>query len=215
MYPNLILHFICKRRETMSRRSVDIVDQWQMEPAIVEDTPPSYGEIEVQDEDPPDKRRPLLGIKLTGCRLVNMSIILVFGIWKAVLSYRGQSAAPTTLEFVAGTLLALIVYYVGQFQEERPETCPYFFEYDLTRDNTFVIILAALRYALLFMLRARVHLWVCSGPSESNIAETVTLIVAVSPLIGILGTLQQSFCILHRLRGFQYSAVPWHRNLWY
>jgi hypothetical protein len=105
------------------------VDQWQIVSAIFEDTPapnanPSSvlltrhlpfttqlhrgSEIVVQDEDPPDKRRPLLGVKLTGYRLVNMSIVLAFGIWKAVLSYRGQSAAPTTLEFVAGTPLALM-----------------------------------------------------------------------------------------------------------
>ena len=54
-------------------------------------------------------------IKLTGCILFNTSVILGFGIAKAIYSYRGQAIVSTTLDWVSGTALG-IVY--GFFWEE-------------------------------------------------------------------------------------------------
>ena len=54
-------------------------------------------------DDPP----PPLGVKLTGYRLLNMSVVFAFGITKAILTYMGQSVAPTTLDWVSGAFLAL------------------------------------------------------------------------------------------------------------
>jgi hypothetical protein len=36
-----------------------------------------------------------------------MSVVFVFGITKAVLTYMGQSVAPTTLDWVSGAVLAI------------------------------------------------------------------------------------------------------------
>jgi hypothetical protein len=49
-----------------------------------------------------------LGIKLTGYRLLSMTVILAFGIQKVVSSYHGQPVTPTMVELVVGTLLAIM-----------------------------------------------------------------------------------------------------------
>lgn len=49
-----------------------------------------------------------LGVKLTGYRLLNMTIIFSFGIIKGILTYMGQSTTPTTLDWVSGALLAVV-----------------------------------------------------------------------------------------------------------
>ena len=53
-----------------------------------------------------DAALPPLGVKLTGYRLLNMTTVFSFGIIKAILTYMGQSTAPTTLDWVSGALLA-------------------------------------------------------------------------------------------------------------
>ena len=52
--------------------------------------------------------RPPLGVRLTGYRLLNVGVILVFGVIEVSLAYCGQSLAPTTLDWVAGALLVLM-----------------------------------------------------------------------------------------------------------
>jgi hypothetical protein len=51
---------------------------------------------------------PPLGVKLTVYRMLNMITLLSFGIIKGILTYMGKSAAPTTLDWVSGTLLAAV-----------------------------------------------------------------------------------------------------------
>jgi hypothetical protein len=60
-----------------------------------------------------DERRepPPLGAKLTGYRLLNLGVILIFGVIKAAL---GLSSALTTLDWVAGVSLA-IMYSLSKF----------------------------------------------------------------------------------------------------
>jgi hypothetical protein len=45
---------------------------------------------------------------MTGYHLLNIAVILAFGIPKAVSSYRGESVIPTTLDWVEGTLIAVM-----------------------------------------------------------------------------------------------------------
>ncbi|KAH9985921.1 hypothetical protein BJV77DRAFT_1071211 [Russula vinacea] len=52
----------------------------------------------IRHESTSDGLPPPLGVKLTGYRLLNMSVVFVFGITKAILTYMGQSAVPTTLD---------------------------------------------------------------------------------------------------------------------
>jgi hypothetical protein len=58
---------------------------------------------------PPSQNEPrqLLLVKVTGYRLLNIFVITVVAAWKAVLSYQGQSFAPTTLDWIAGGVLGL------------------------------------------------------------------------------------------------------------
>ena len=53
-----------------------------------------------------DVTPPPLGVKLTGYRLVFMTTLL-FGTVKTILTYMGQSTAPTTLDWVVGTFLTV------------------------------------------------------------------------------------------------------------
>jgi hypothetical protein len=52
--------------------------------------------------------KPPLGVEMTGYHLFNIAAILAFGIPKAVSSYRGQSVIPKTLDWVEGTLVAVM-----------------------------------------------------------------------------------------------------------
>jgi hypothetical protein len=55
-----------------------------------------------------DATPPPLGVKLTAYRLVFMVTVLSFGTVKTILTYMGQSIAPTTLDWVAGTFLTAV-----------------------------------------------------------------------------------------------------------
>ena len=55
-----------------------------------------------------DATPPPLGVKLTGYRLLNMITVFGIGITKGILTYMGQSTAPTTLDWIGGALLAVV-----------------------------------------------------------------------------------------------------------
>ena len=52
-----------------------------------------------------DATLPPLGVKLTGYRLVSMATVFAFGTVKTILTYKGHSIAPTTLDWVSGTFI--------------------------------------------------------------------------------------------------------------
>jgi hypothetical protein len=110
----------------MSRESFDIIDQTddvlheigtRFDPRFVINsthtltstvTPPCCSNS-TRNEDQQNHSL-LLGVELTGYHLLNTVVILSFGIPKAISSYdsyRGQSVISTTLDWVAGTLLAV------------------------------------------------------------------------------------------------------------
>jgi hypothetical protein len=49
-----------------------------------------------------------LGVKLTTYRLLNVVIILAFGLAKFMLSLKGQNIAPVGLDWVAGSVFAAL-----------------------------------------------------------------------------------------------------------
>ena len=55
-----------------------------------------------------DELQPPLRVKLTGYRLLNMSVVFTFGVAKAILTYMGESAMPTTLDWIGGAFLAVM-----------------------------------------------------------------------------------------------------------
>ncbi|KAH9998090.1 hypothetical protein BJV74DRAFT_235875 [Russula compacta] len=71
-----------------------------------------------------------LRVKLTGCFLFNTSVILGFGTAKAVYSYRGQAIVSTTLDWVSGTALAIVLYWLSMLESRCPKMWPLFFEVD-------------------------------------------------------------------------------------
>ncbi|KAI0049531.1 hypothetical protein FA95DRAFT_1604342 [Auriscalpium vulgare] len=97
--------------------------------------------------------RPLLLIKITGFRLLNTAVIIAFGLAKAVLSYRGESAVPTTLDWVLGVLCAALLYWIGLLETVDPPVLRWL----LHDDYAFVFVLAT-RFLLLSNL-------VCAGIS--------------------------------------------------
>ena len=71
------------------------------EPPSGNTDPEDPGENEVDDSFP-------LGVKLTAYRLLNLVVMLAFGLAKFILSLKGQSIAPAGLEWVAGSVLAAL-----------------------------------------------------------------------------------------------------------
>ncbi|KAH9034545.1 hypothetical protein EDB84DRAFT_62163 [Lactarius hengduanensis] len=74
-----------------------------------------------------DATPPPLGAKLTGYRLLNITIVFSFGIAKAILTYKGRSTEPTTLDWVGGALLAVFLYWMGLYEQRDSR----FFQVDL------------------------------------------------------------------------------------
>jgi hypothetical protein len=74
-----------------------------------------------QDKGQPEENhQPLLGVRLTGFYLLNTTLTLVYGIWKAIISsYRGQPVIPTTLELIFGTPVALVYVLIIQARALR------------------------------------------------------------------------------------------------
>ncbi|KAH9001843.1 hypothetical protein EDB86DRAFT_404606 [Lactarius hatsudake] len=78
-----------------------------------------------------DAALPPLGVNLTGYRLLNMTIVFSFGIAKGILTYMGQSTAPTTLDWVGGALLAVALYWIGLYEQRDAKKWEWFFQVDL------------------------------------------------------------------------------------
>ncbi|KAF8260542.1 hypothetical protein EI94DRAFT_1748173 [Lactarius quietus] len=79
-----------------------------------------------------DARPPPLGVKLTGYRLLFIATVFSFGTVKGILTYMGQSIAPNTLDWVSGTLLAVVLYWIGLYEERDSYKWRWFFKVDLS-----------------------------------------------------------------------------------
>ncbi|KAH9034544.1 hypothetical protein EDB84DRAFT_1486843, partial [Lactarius hengduanensis] len=60
-----------------------------------------------------------------------MTIVFSFGIIKGILTYMGQSTAPTTLDWVGGALLAVALYWIGLYEQRDAKKWEWFFQVDL------------------------------------------------------------------------------------
>ncbi|KAF8258969.1 hypothetical protein EI94DRAFT_1618631 [Lactarius quietus] len=79
-----------------------------------------------------DVRPPPLGVKLTGYRLLFMTTVFSFGTAKGILTYMGQSIAPNTLDWVSGTFLAVVLYWIGLYEERDSNKWRWFFQVNLS-----------------------------------------------------------------------------------
>ena len=50
---------------------------------------------------------PPLLVKVTGYRLLNVTLVLTFGVSRVVLKYHGQTVAPTILAWVMGVIITI------------------------------------------------------------------------------------------------------------
>ncbi|KAI0247225.1 hypothetical protein BJV78DRAFT_953998 [Lactifluus subvellereus] len=80
---------------------------------------------------------PPLGVKLTAYRLLNMSVVFSFGLTKGILTYMGQSIAPTMLDWVAGVLLTIALYWIGLYESVDAKTWEWFFHVDLAHSISY------------------------------------------------------------------------------
>ncbi|KAI0263269.1 hypothetical protein BC834DRAFT_971524 [Gloeopeniophorella convolvens] len=89
-------------------------------PTIVEPHIDATADPDVLDahsvETPPGP----LGIKFTGYRLLNMTVLIAVGLAKFILSLKGQSTIPTALEWMSGSILAAILYWLGLYEAVQP-----------------------------------------------------------------------------------------------
>ncbi|KAI0274140.1 hypothetical protein BGY98DRAFT_995714 [Russula aff. rugulosa BPL654] len=109
--------------------------------------------------------RPPLGVKPTGYRLLITSVILAFGITKALLFYMGQSAT-STLELIEGPFLGVILYWIGLLEPVYPESWRWFFHVDVTPSIWhFVLRFMGGVLGVLFAIRGRIAIAsLCSVP---------------------------------------------------
>ncbi|KAJ7497710.1 hypothetical protein FB451DRAFT_1017304 [Mycena latifolia] len=56
--------------------------------------------------------------RLTGYRILFFLLTAGFGAVKAFSSYRGQTTAPTTLDWVYGVVVVSALYWLGLYEEE-------------------------------------------------------------------------------------------------
>ncbi|KAF8491991.1 hypothetical protein F5888DRAFT_1732474, partial [Russula emetica] len=65
-------------------------------------------------------------VELTGYRLLTTGVILGIGVPKAVYSYNGQALISTTLDWLVGVILALILFWLGVIEAKRRlgPSCP-------------------------------------------------------------------------------------------
>ena len=66
-------------------------------------------------EERGDDTTPPLGVKLTVYRLLNMTTMISFCFAKGILTYKGLSTVPTTLDWVSGGILAAAWVYLVHF----------------------------------------------------------------------------------------------------
>ncbi|KAI0061500.1 hypothetical protein BV25DRAFT_1916862 [Artomyces pyxidatus] len=77
-----------------------------------------------------NRPRPPLLVKLTGYRLLNMITVLAFGIAKAITSYQGKSTVPTTLDWILGVVLGLLLYGSSFYESAQPPVWEWFYHED-------------------------------------------------------------------------------------
>jgi len=82
-------------------------------------------------DDGQQRRPPPLRVELTGYRLFTTSVILGFGIPKAVYAYYEQPLISPTLDWIGGMIFALLLFWLGEIGANYPELSPDFFQVDL------------------------------------------------------------------------------------
>jgi len=150
---------------------------------------------------------PPLGVKLTVYRMLNMTTLLSFGIIKGILAYMGKSVAPTTLDWVSGTLLAAVLYWIGLYEGRDSKKWEWLFQVDLAPafsycgkrvvggilwpllyDNS-VPVFSSLGISLSSLIEARVKRSVSHMPAGASLGIVIGVAVFVLVLQYCVGAL--------------------------
>ncbi|KAI0263221.1 hypothetical protein BC834DRAFT_323749 [Gloeopeniophorella convolvens] len=120
------------------RPELQPVERIELEVLSASDPAPSPIAVELHAyaTDPEDSEAndtgtpPPWGIKLTGYHLLNMVVLIAIGLAKFILSLKGHSATPTGLEWMAGSILAAILYWIGLYEAVEPPRWIWFLHTD-------------------------------------------------------------------------------------
>ncbi|KDQ57201.1 hypothetical protein JAAARDRAFT_157341 [Jaapia argillacea MUCL 33604] len=80
--------------------------------------PSTYGTVSAQRGSHP---------RLTGYRFFVIVSTAGFGLSKAYLSYKGQSTAPNTLDWLYGVVVFLLIYWLGIYETHSALRVPWLF----------------------------------------------------------------------------------------
>jgi len=179
------------------------------------------------DQDGPEENEvdvPVpLGVKLTTYRLLNLVIIFVLGLAKFILSLKGQSAAPTGLEWAAGTMFAVLSYWIGLYEPVQPPRWEWLLHVDLAPAIGFimkffleVVLLAFFMYweILPFCLFTGVPLFVLSRITTYTPPQSgLDLLLAELVVALLIIFLPEKWCVWKRMWVWV-SVERFFRNYW-
>jgi len=156
---------------------------------------PASGQEEQGDDRSADTDAapPPLGVKLTVYRLLNITILFSIGIIKGILTYKGQSTAPTTLDWIGGALLAALLYWIGLYEDRDTKKGEWFFQADLAPAIGYCtkLFVAGVMWPLFFLDGIFVY------------------VLSMGSLLGILTSIILNLCLPHILRSHsQLVGIP-------
>ncbi|RXW15815.1 hypothetical protein EST38_g10038 [Candolleomyces aberdarensis] len=64
---------------------------------------------------------------VTGYRIIVTAAAILFGMTKAMLSYRGEQTGPMTVEWAYGIVVTVILYWLGLYETSSSEVMPWLF----------------------------------------------------------------------------------------
>ncbi|KAI0086331.1 hypothetical protein BDY19DRAFT_960865 [Irpex rosettiformis] len=76
------------------------------------------------------ERRPSSSIKVTGYRILNTVVIITFGVWKGVASFRGEAIMSNTLDILLGVVLTIGLFWLGCYEAVQPPRMIWLFHRD-------------------------------------------------------------------------------------
>jgi len=106
-----------------------------------------------------------LGVKLTGYRLLNIAVMFTIGVAKFILSLKGQSIAPTGLEYAGGSVLAIWLYWIGFYEAVEPRRWGWFFPRRLGACDRFCLEVSSRSCPLVACSHLEIPPVICSDTS--------------------------------------------------
>ncbi|KAK7451195.1 hypothetical protein VKT23_012527 [Stygiomarasmius scandens] len=151
-------------------------------------------------------------VKVTLWRLINTAVPTIFGLWKVIGTYRGQTTAPTTLDLVISVFWYIFSYWMGIWETTHSgsSSTAWLFDVDIYKNG----LLNLIYFFVLLLLNICVYI-ICSiswifalKKDEATILDIVKLLLEVlvmlclMPLAMILLHRMEPFCIPPRRQRF-------------